>query len=74
MTHPIVLKTKEDIIKLSAAAAHADAGFTISYGSTIVDPRSVLALLTLLGKTALLVAPDHMRPELFTRFIKKISE
>ena len=74
MTHPIVLKTKEDIVKLSAEAAKADAGFTISYGSIIVDPRSVLALLTLLGKTAFLVAPDHMRPELFTKFIKKISE
>jgi hypothetical protein len=73
MVFPIQIKNSRDAVKLSKEAAAADLGVTISCGTVILDPRSILGLMALIGKKAFLVAPDHSNPDLFMEFIKRIS-
>ena len=73
MTYPIQIKNSRDAVRLSKEAAAADLGVTISCGTIILDPRSVLGLMALVGKQALLVAPDHSNPNEFRELIRKIS-
>ena len=73
MTYPVRIKSTEDAVKICQEAAAADLGVTISCGTIIIDPRSILGLLALIGKQALLVAPDHSNPTEFRHFIKRIS-
>jgi hypothetical protein len=73
MTYPIQIKNSRDAVRLSKEVAAADLGVTISCGTIILDPRSVLGLLALIGKQALLVAPDHSNPNEFRELIKKLS-
>jgi hypothetical protein len=72
MVYPIQIKDARDALKLSEASAAADMGVTISCGTVILDPRSVLGLLAIIGKKALLVAPDHSDPVEFRQLIQKI--
>ena len=72
MVYPVQIKSIEDAVKICQEAAAADLGVTISCGTTIIDPRSILGLLALVGKEALLVAPDHSNPDEFRHLIKKI--
>ena len=73
MVYPIQIESTEDAIRICKEAAAADLGVTISCGLVILDPRSILGLLALIGKEALLVAPDHSNPNEFRELIKKIS-
>ena len=73
MTYPIQIKSTKDAIRICEKAAAADLGVTISCGTTTLDPRSILGLLALVGKQALLVAPDHSNPNEFMELIKRIS-
>ena len=73
MVYPVRIKSAEDAVKICQEAAAADLGVTISCGTVILDPRSILGLLALVGKQALVVAPDHSNPSEFRHFIKKIS-
>ena len=72
MVYPIHIESTEDAIRICEKAAAADLGVTISCGTVILDPRSILGLLALVGKEALLVAPDHSNPDEFRDLIKKI--
>ena len=72
MVYPIQIKDARDAAKISEASAAADLGVTISYGTIVLDPRSILGLLALVGKSVLLVAPDHSSPYEFRQLIKKI--
>ena len=72
MVFPVQIKSTEDAIRICEEAAAADLGVTISCGSITLDPRSILGLLALVGKEALLVAPDHSNPDEFRNLIKKI--
>ena len=73
MVYPIQIKSSVDAVKICKEAAAADLGITVSCGTIIIDPRSILGLLALVGKQALLVAPDHSNPNEFRHFIKRIS-
>lgn len=72
MVYPVHIKSTEDAIRICEEAAAADLGVTISCGNVILDPRSILGLLALVGKEALLVAPDHSDPYEFRHLIEKI--
>ena len=72
MVYPIQIKDARDAAKISEASAAADLDVTISCGPVIIDPRSILGLLALIGKDALLVAPDHINPCEFRQLINKI--
>ena len=39
----------------------------------MVDAKSLLALFTLVGKSAILVAPDHLNPKRFMKLIEKMG-
>ena len=73
MVYPIQIKSSVDAVKICQEAAAADLGITVSYGTVIIDPRSILGLLALIGKNVTLVAPDHSNPSEFRHFIKRIS-
>ena len=72
MVYPIQIESTEDAIRICKETAAADLGVTISCGSVILDPRSILGLLALIGKKVLLVAPDHSNPNEFRHLIDKI--
>ena len=72
VVYPIQIESTEDAIRICKEAAAADLGVTISCGSVILDPRSILGLLALIGKRVLLVAPDHSNPNEFRHLIEKI--
>ena len=72
MVYPIQIESTEDALRICKEAAAADLGVTISCGSVILDPRSILGLLALIGKRVLLVAPDHSNPNEFRHLIEKI--
>ncbi len=73
VVYPITIKSTTEARQLSEVAAEADLGVTVSYGTVILDPRSLLGLLTLVGKRVLLVAPDHSNPQDFWQLINKLS-
>jgi hypothetical protein len=73
MVYPIQIKDTREAIKICKEAATADLGVTVSCGTIIIDPRSMLGLMALVGKKVLIVAPDHSNPDRFTEFIKRIS-
>lgn len=72
MVYPITIKSSTEAHRLSEIAAEADLGVTVSYGTVVLDPRSILGLLTLVGKRVLLVAPDHSNPNEFWQLISKL--
>lgn len=73
MIYPIEMKTTEDVIKVSKEASRANMDLSITTGTLILDPRSILALFTLIGKKANLVAPDNADPEDFLRIAKRMG-
>lgn len=59
--------------KLNKAALDYGDDLTVTSGSVIIDPRSLLALIALVGTGKVnLVAPDHANPEKFAEFLQKI--
>ncbi len=73
MVCKIKMNTKEDVFRVSEEAAKTGVDMSVSCGYTIIDPRSVLALFTLMGRDALLVAPDDMNPEKFEKLVKRMG-
>ena len=73
MTYPIEMKNAEDALRVSNEASRAGIDLSVSVGTIILDPRSLLALFTLIGMKAVLVAPDNTDPEAFMRLIKRMG-
>lgn len=73
MTYNIELKTKEDVMKLNKEASKQPFDIFVSYGNVTVDARSLLALFTIIGKCVNLVAPDHVKPDKFSKFVEKLD-
>lgn len=73
MVYPIKMNTMNDAIKVSEVAAEAGIDMSVSSGSAMIDPRSLLGLFAFIGKDAVLVAPDDLNPHYFMRIIKKIG-
>ena len=40
----------------------------------MLDARSILALMTLLGKDVMIVAPDHISAQVFGKFIQRYEK
>ena len=70
---PIYLKDVATARKISDMSAAAGIGVTVSCGTVILDARSILGLLSLIGQHIYLSAPDHSNPEDFSKLIKKIG-
>jgi hypothetical protein len=73
MIYPIEIKNAEDALRVSNEASRAGLDLTVSVGTIVLDPRSLLALFTLIGMKAVLVAPDNTDPEVFMRLIKRMG-
>lgn len=73
MIYPIKLESTQDVVKLNNFAANEDYDLSVSSGNTMIDAKSLLALFTLVGKTCVLVAPDHLNPKKFMKLIERMS-
>ena len=65
MVFPVVVKTMEDARRLNQVATEQEFSMYLSCDSITIDVRSLLGLLTLIGKESVLVAPDHADPRVF---------
>ena len=73
MVFPVVVKTMEDAKRLNQVATQQDFAMYISCDSITIDIRSLLGLLTLLGKESVIIAPDHADPESFIKALRKMK-
>ena len=73
MVFPVVVKTMEDARRLNQVATEHDFDMYISCDSITIDIRSLLGLLTLLGKESVIIAPDHADPESFIKALRKMK-
>lgn len=73
MVFPVVVKTMEDAKRLNQVATQQDFSMYLSCDSITIDVRSLLGLLTLIGKESVLVAPDHADPESFIKALRKMK-
>ena len=74
MIHPYVIKSKEDLYRLSDLASKEDYNIYISTAYGMLDAKSIMALFTILGKEINLVAPDHADSSKFIQFIDKLEK
>ena len=74
MTKHIILKNKEDVVRLNNMACEQPFDIYVSCGHQILDAKSILALFALIGrKNIYLVAPDHLKANKFVDIIEKFS-
>ena len=73
MIFPVQLHDVEEARRCNQIATEQDFSIYISCDNVTIDVRSILGLLTLIGKTGVLVAPDHVSPEAFTKALRKMK-
>ena len=73
MICPIRMNSHEDVVRVSDIVANSGIEMSVSYGSAMIDPRSILGLFAFIGKDALLVAPDNLNPKYFMKLVKKMG-
>ena len=73
MVFPLVIKTMDDARRLNQVATEQEFNMYLSCDSVTIDVRSLLGLLTLIGKESMLVAPDHADPESFVKALRKMK-
>lgn len=76
MIYPIVLKNKDDILRLNKVASEAPCRLTISTitgPAVYLDARTLLGLFPFMGQQLYLVGPDHMSPKAFDKIVKRIE-
>ena len=73
MICPIRMKDQRDVARVSKIASESGLDMKVHCGSIMIDPRSILALFTLLGKGAVLVAPYSVNPNDFAKIVKKMG-
>lgn len=67
------IKNLKDLHKLNKLASHVDFDVYASVNSTMVNAKSILALLTVLGKEVHIIAPDHIDFSEFVQFVDKLK-
>lgn len=73
MVFPLVIKTMDDARRLNQVATEQEFNMYLSCDSVTIDVRSLLGLLTLIGKESMIVAPDHADPESFVKALRKMK-
>lgn len=74
MVFTIKMNSPEDAKRLNEKAFEYDGKLSVSCGATTIDPKSMLALFTLIGKKGVkLVAPDHENPDKFAELVENIG-
>ena len=73
MTKTIDIKSREQVEKISELASQAPYGVWLSNGAVMLDARSLLGILSLVGKRASVVAEDDVNPKSFGRLVDKMQ-
>ena len=73
MVFPVTLTTRDQVTKLNTVAGEQDFDIFIHCGNIMVNAKSLLGLLNLVGKQGYIVAPDHAKPENFVQALKKMG-
>ena len=73
MVKEIMIKNMEQAEKINKLATRAPYDIWVSNSTMMVDARSLLGLLALVGKKASVVAGDHVDPKSFARLVNKMN-
>lgn len=73
MTKVIDIKTKEQAEKISNLASKAPYEVWLSTDTVMLDARSLLGILSLVGKRASVVAEDNVNPRSFSKLVDKMA-
>lgn len=73
MTKVIDIKTKEQAEKISDLASKAPYEVWLSTDTVMLDARSLLGILSLVGKRASVVAEDDVNPHSFSKLVDKMA-
>ena len=73
MTKVIDIKTKEQAEKISDLASKAPYEVWLSTDTVMLDARSLLGILSLVGKRASVVAEDDVNPRSFSKLVDKMA-
>ena len=74
MTKVIDIKTKEQAEKISDLASKAPYEVWLSTDTVMLDARSLLGILSLVGKRASVVAEDNVNPRSFSKLVDKMAK
>lgn len=72
MVFPVTIHSVKEARRCNEVATEQEFAIYISCDNIMIDVRSLLGLMTLIGKTGVLVAPDHISSEAFTKALKKM--
>lgn len=73
MCYPVSINSIKDIERFNKVATEQDFNMYISCDNVMVDAKSILALFALLGKSGVIVAPDHANPKAFAKALRKMG-
>ena len=73
MTKVIDIKTKEQAEKISDLASKAPYEVWLRTDTVMLDARSLLGILSLVGKRASVVAEDNVNPRSFSKLVDKMA-
>ena len=73
MTKVIDIKTKEQAAKISELASKAPYEVWLSTDTVMLDARSLLGLMALVGKRARVVVEDDVNPHSFSKLVDKMA-
>ena len=73
MTKVIDIKTKDQAMKINELASQAPYEVWLSTDTVMLDARSLLGILSLVGKRACVVAKDDVNPRSFSKLVDKMA-
>ena len=73
MTKVIDTKTKDQAMKISELPSQAPYAVWLSTDTVMLDARSLLGILSLVGKRASVVAEDDVNPQSFSKLVDKMA-
>ena len=73
MTKVIDIKTKDQAMKINELASQAAYEVWLSTDTVMLDARSLLGILSLVGKRACVVAEDDVNPRSFSKLVDKMA-
>ena len=73
MTKVIDIKTKDQAMKINELASQAPYEVWLSTDTVMLDARSLLGILSLVGKRAYVVAEDDVNPHSFSKLVDKMA-
>ena len=73
MTKVIDIKTKDQAMEINELASQAPYEVWLSTDTVMLDARSLLGILSLVGKRASVVAEDDVNPHSFSKLVDKMA-